>query len=80
MADEVDPDQSEVDEYEWEMSVGFCSICDALGHGYPGGSPCPLEMGRDDGFEEWERRNGVLDFSEAWDLAEPGRHRADAQA
>lgn len=23
--------------------VGFCSICDGLGHGYPGGGPCPLE-------------------------------------
>jgi hypothetical protein len=22
-----------------------CSICDGLGHGYPGGPPCPLEMG-----------------------------------
>lgn len=21
-----------------------CSICDGLGHGYPGGPPCPLEM------------------------------------
>jgi len=21
-----------------------CSICDGLGHGYPGGGPCPLEM------------------------------------
>lgn len=20
-----------------------CSICDGLGHGYPGGRPCPLE-------------------------------------
>ena len=20
-----------------------CSLCDALGHGYPGGGPCPLE-------------------------------------
>jgi hypothetical protein len=20
-----------------------CSICDGLGHGYPGGPPCPLE-------------------------------------
>jgi hypothetical protein len=20
-----------------------CSLCDALGHGYPGGPPCPLE-------------------------------------
>jgi hypothetical protein len=23
--------------------LGFCSICDGLGHGYPGGAPCPLE-------------------------------------
>jgi hypothetical protein len=22
----------------------FCSICDGLGHGYPGGPPCPLEI------------------------------------
>ena len=21
-----------------------CSICDALGHGYPGAGPCPLEV------------------------------------
>lgn len=21
-----------------------CSICDGVGHGYPGGGPCPLEM------------------------------------
>lgn len=21
-----------------------CSICDATGHGYPGGGPCPLEV------------------------------------
>lgn len=20
-----------------------CSLCDAVGHGYPGGGPCPLE-------------------------------------
>lgn len=20
-----------------------CSICDGIGHGYPGGAPCPLE-------------------------------------
>jgi hypothetical protein len=26
-----------------------CSICDGLGHGYPGGRPCPLE---DRGFYE----------------------------
>lgn len=23
-----------------------CSICDGLGHGYPGAGPCPLEEGR----------------------------------
>ncbi len=29
-----------------------CSICDALGHGYPGGGPCPLEeTGEDDPYE-----------------------------
>lgn len=33
-----------------------CSICDGLGHGYPGGPPCPLEAGVDDGFDEWEAR------------------------
>lgn len=21
-----------------------CSICDGVGHGYPGGGPCPLEV------------------------------------
>lgn len=21
-----------------------CTICDGLGHGYPGGPPCPLEV------------------------------------
>ena len=25
-----------------------CSICDALGHGYPGGGPCPLESPESD--------------------------------
>ena len=34
--DEWDPDD---DEYEGPT----CSICDGLGHGYPGGGPCPLE-------------------------------------
>jgi hypothetical protein len=33
-----------------------CSICDALGHGYPGGGPCPLEdSGWYDPEEERER-------------------------
>lgn len=26
-----------------ELEGPTCSICDALGHGYPGGGPCPLE-------------------------------------
>lgn len=31
------------------MEGPSCSICDALGHGYPGGGPCPLEeTGEDD--------------------------------
>lgn len=25
----------------WEGPT--CSLCDAVGHGYPGGGPCPLE-------------------------------------
>lgn len=33
-----------------------CSLCDALGHGYPGGPPCPLEdSGRYDDEPEWAR-------------------------
>lgn len=30
-----------------------CSICDGLGHGYPGGRPCPLE--ERGGYEPEER-------------------------
>jgi len=26
-----------------------CPICDALGHGYPGAGPCPLEMTGEEG-------------------------------
>lgn len=29
--------------------------------------------GADDGFDEWEARRGVVDFSTAWDLADPSR-------
>ena len=39
-----DLDTVEVDlfggEEEW---VPTCSLCDAVGHGYPGAGPCPLE-------------------------------------
>jgi hypothetical protein len=31
------------DEQEQPDEGPSCSICDALGHGYPGGGPCPLE-------------------------------------
>ena len=31
-----------------------CSLCDGLGHGYPGGGPCPLEeRGNYDGEPAW---------------------------
>lgn len=30
-----------------------CSICDGLGHGYPGGPPCPLEICDYSGEPEW---------------------------
>lgn len=26
-----------------EAMVPTCSLCDAVGHGYPGAGPCPLE-------------------------------------
>lgn len=35
------------DDYEYEGPT--CSLCDALGHGYPGGGPCPLEMTGEEG-------------------------------
>ena len=37
--------------FGWEGPT--CSICDGLGHGYPGGGPCPLE---DRGAYEPEER------------------------
>ena len=48
--DYVDPGH-----FEWEGPT--CNICDALGHGYPGGGPCPLEeRGTYDGpGHAWER-------------------------
>lgn len=38
-------------EDDQEVEGPCCSICDGLGHGYPGGGPCPLEEG---GY--WEAR------------------------
>ncbi len=41
----VATDLDDLAQYDDYMStVGrTCSICDAVGHGYPGGGPCPLE-------------------------------------
>lgn len=37
--------------YEYEGPT--CSICDGLGHGYPGGPPCPLEQRGEEGVPWW---------------------------
>lgn len=45
-----------VDEYDDgadQDAVGTCSICDAVGHGYPGGGPCPLEERGEEGVPWW---------------------------
>jgi hypothetical protein len=42
------------DDYYASQDEGpSCSICDALGHGYPGGPPCPLEVCDYSGEPEW---------------------------
>lgn len=33
-------------------AIPTCSICDASGHGYPGGMPCPLEVNEVQRYEE----------------------------
>jgi hypothetical protein len=30
--------------YGWGEEGPTCTLCDGLGHGYPGAGPCPLEM------------------------------------
>ena len=51
---------------EWDEGP-TCSLCDGLGHGYPGGPPCPLEeRGWDDGFDAWEIARGVRDLDPQW--------------
>lgn len=37
---------------EWDEGP-TCSICDGLGHGYPGGRPCPLEERDYSGEPAW---------------------------
>jgi hypothetical protein len=45
-----------VDEDDQYDEGPTCSLCDAVGHGYPGGGPCPLEMrGQEDTWEEEAR-------------------------
>lgn len=41
----TDEEAEQIDDaiaYDWEAGR-TCSLCDGLGHGYPGGGPCPLE-------------------------------------
>lgn len=33
-----------VDAWEAAHDQPTCFICDGIGHGYPGGGPCPLEV------------------------------------
>lgn len=39
-----------------QMEGPTCSICDGLGHGYPGGGPCPLEERGYDAARQDEER------------------------
>lgn len=43
----LDPHQPEpVEErepWEYDGDLPTCRLCDGVGHGYPGGGPCPLE-------------------------------------
>lgn len=34
-----------LDDYADSQAQRSCTICDGLGHGYPGAGPCPLEEG-----------------------------------
>lgn len=50
----LDPSGTPEDYPDPEDGMRFCSICDAMGHGYPGGGPCPLEdRGWDEPPEPW---------------------------
>ncbi len=51
-----------------EMDIRYCSICDGMGHGYPGGGPCPLEMMGEmesEAQEAYEARMGVVSFEDS---------------
>lgn len=46
-------DLAQYDAYLSEVRQGHCSICDGLGHGFPGGGPCPLEEQGEQGVPAW---------------------------
>lgn len=43
----------QADDDEQQPEGPTCSICDGLGHGYPGGPPCPLEERGEQGVPWW---------------------------
>lgn len=59
-----------------DRSLGYdeprcCSICDGMGHGYPGGGPCPTEMTGEPMDEREER--AVAEFEEEMRASMGGR-------
>lgn len=42
-----------VGEFWYDDEGPCCNICDGLGHGYPGGPPCPLEQADYSGEPWW---------------------------
>lgn len=53
------------DLYYGDFEGPTCSICDGIGHGYPGGGPCPLEQTGDDDDDE----PPTDDDGTSWDTA-----------
>lgn len=50
------PDDEDLDGWDDDAEPAEgprCSICDGLGHGYPGGGPCPLEVTDYSGEPDW---------------------------
>ncbi len=41
------------EDFDPEEDTEACGICDALGHGFPGGPPCPLEISDYSDEPEW---------------------------
>lgn len=52
--------EAEAADFAWgPQDPPSCSVCDAFGHGYPGGGPCPLEETGEDDL--WERELWALE-------------------